>query len=425
MAEIKPLRAWRYNTTLSQKIDKLTSPLFDVVSEKQRFALYDYPYNSIHLSVPIGERPAENALRILRQWKKDGVIVQDPVPSIYVYYQYFTLPGHVQEFCRKGFICNIRLYEWDDNVILRHENTMPKSVNDRSSLLAKTELNVSATHGLFFDDSFELEPYMDRSMQHPVYHTEDYQGVRDVLSVIQDKDIINRFVAKMKDKRVILADGHHRYAGALDFRKAMMTDNPHHNGDEEYNFHLMYLTNTESDDLRILPTHRLIKGLDNFNESAILDKMHQNFTVEPLTNACDIDAVILGRKWTFGVLFKENAYRIRLKPEVFASMRWNLPAQIKNLDLTVMHYFIIEDILGIPGALQNKSECIEYQRNFPECLSRVVKSEAQMALITRNISINDVKTVCHSGCTMPTKSTFFYPKVVCGFVFGSIREGEN
>jgi uncharacterized protein (DUF1015 family) len=237
VAEIRPLRAWRYNSTLSEKIEKLTSPLFDVVSEKQRFALYDYPYNSIHLSVPIGEQPAKNAVRILRQWKKEGVIVQDPVPSIYVYYQYFTLPGHDQEYCRKGFICNIRLYDWTENVILRHENTMPKSVNDRCRLLAKTELNVSPTHGLFFDDSFELEPYMDQSMQRPVYHTEDYQGVRDVLSVIQDEDTINRFVAKIKGKRVILADGHHRYAGALDCRKAMIADNPHHRGDEEYNFH--------------------------------------------------------------------------------------------------------------------------------------------------------------------------------------------
>lgn len=420
MAEIRPFRAWHYNSTLSNRIETLTSPLFDVVSENQRLALYDNPHNSIHLSVPIGEKPAERAAQVLNQWKKNGVLVQDSAPGIYVYYQFFSLPGHVQEYCRKGFICNIRIYDWDENVILRHENTIPKVVNDRIDLLNKTKLNVSPTHGLYIDDMFELEPFMDQSIRQPIYKTEDYQGVRDVLSVIQDEDIIQRFIDKIKGKSIILADGHHRYAASLACRKKMMTANPRHTADLDYNFHLMYLTNTESDDLRILPTHRLIKGFENFDETTIIDKFRKNFIIDSPVNAYDIDAVILGTKWTFGVLFKESAYKIRLKPEAFALMQWNLPREIKNLDLTVMHYFIIEDILGIPGPFQNKSECIEYERSFPTCITKVVRSEAQMALITRNISINDVKTVCRSGCTMPQKSTFFYPKVVCGFVFGSI-----
>jgi uncharacterized protein (DUF1015 family) len=291
--------------------------------------------------------------------------------------------------------------------------------------LAKTELNVSPTHGLFTDEGFELEPYMDASMREPLYETENYQGVRDVVSVIQNPAIIARFVAQMESRQIILADGHHRYAASLAYRDTMMAENSRHTGEEDYNYHLIYLTNTESDDLWILPTHRLIKGLENFDEDEIMDRLQRNCTIEPLMSACDIDALILGRKWTYGVLFKESAYRIRLKPEVFASMHWDLPVEIKNLDLTVMHYFIIGEVLGIKEPFQNRSECIEYERSFPLCLSRVIKSEVQMALITRNISINAVKKVCRSGCTMPQKSTFFYPKVVCGFVFGSIRNTEK
>jgi len=186
MAEIKPIRAWRYNPSLATKIEELTAPLFDVVSDKQRQKLYENPYNSIHLSVPKGSNPSAQAKQLLNEWKSKGVIRQDAIPGIYVYYQYFKLAGSSKEYCRKGFVCHIRAYDWKENVILRHENTIPKAVNDRIELLEQTELHASPTHGLFTDHTFELEKYMDEAMQVPLYETEDYQGVRDVLAVIQD-----------------------------------------------------------------------------------------------------------------------------------------------------------------------------------------------------------------------------------------------
>src|SRR5262245_58073074 len=138
MAEILPIRAWRYNNRLAQKVDDLTSPLFDVVSEKQRKALYQNPYNSIHLSVPQPPDAAQRASHQLQEWKTNGIILQDKLPGIYVYYQYFKISGSSKEYCRKGFISHIRTYDWTENVILRHENTIPKAVNDRIELLEKT-----------------------------------------------------------------------------------------------------------------------------------------------------------------------------------------------------------------------------------------------------------------------------------------------
>jgi uncharacterized protein (DUF1015 family) len=186
MAEIKPIRGWRYNDSLAKNIDTLTSPLFDVVSDKQRKSLYQNPLNSIHLSVPEGPEAASRAGKLLQQWKKEGVIVQDKLPAIYVYYQFFKLAGSTKEYCRKGFISHIRTYDWDENVILRHENTIPKSVNDRVELLEKTELHVSPTHGLYTDETFALEKYMDEAISNPIYECEDYQGVRDVMGLIHD-----------------------------------------------------------------------------------------------------------------------------------------------------------------------------------------------------------------------------------------------
>lgn len=424
MPEIKPFRAWRYNQNLSTAIDDLTSPLFDVVSEKQRKALYQNPYNSIHLSVPHGVDSANHAHHLLDQWKASGVIVQDKLPGIYVYYQYFTLYGSSKELCRKGFVCNIRVHAWEDDVILRHENTIPKSVNDRIDLLRKTELNVSPTHGLYTDAAFELEKYMDEAIRNPIYEVEDYQGVRDVLAVIHDADVIKKFMNALATKQVILADGHHRYEGSLVHMQQQQKANPNHTGNEGYNFHLMYLTNTEAGDLRILPTHRLIKDLPNFSEDQILKKLEHDFTIKPVEDADTLNEIIAGKPWAFGLMFKENAYKLRLKPEALATMSWHFPDVVKKLDLTVMHYFIIEKALGIPGKDQRKSENIFFDRSFSDCLKRVLQDEAQLAIITNEVSIEDVKNVCHSGATMPQKSTYFYPKVICGFLFASIKEDE-
>ncbi len=424
MAEIRPLRAWRYNDELIKSIDDLTSPLFDVVSERQRAVLYKNPLNSIHLSVPMGREPAENARETLKHWKSEGIIHQDKLPSIYVYYQYFSLPGHPQIYCRKGFIANIRIYDWDEEVILRHESTMPHSVNDRMRILEETELNVSPTHGLYTDPTHEIEGYLDEAIQSPLYETEDYQGVKDVFAVIQDVKVIRRIIEILDEKQIILADGHHRYAGSLDYKNKRQEANPGHDGYEPYNYHLMYFTNTEGNDLSVLPTHRLVDGFDQFDERRLLRDLEKWFHIKTIDNPMDTYEVILGKKWAFGLLVGDNAYKIRLKPERIEDITWNFPKAIKELDLTVMHFFIFEKILGIRGRKQSEEPQIRYERNFTECLKEVIKGEAHFAVITKDIAIETIKSVCYSGYTLPQKSTYFYPKVICGFLFSSINEDE-
>src|SRR5690606_33326480 len=147
--------------------------------------------------------------------------------------------------------------------------------------------------------------------------------------------------------------------------------------------------------------------------------------IKEIENAYDTYEIILGKKWAFGAVFKDKAYKLRLKPEAFLEFSWNFPEEIKQLDLTVMHYFIIEKILDIPGRIQRSSEHIIYERNFADCIHKVKKGAAQIALITQEISMEEVKRVCFSGYTLPQKSTYFYPKVICGFVFGSIKEAET
>lgn len=426
MAKIVPIRAWRYNQDLSQNIGELTSPLFDVISEKQRNALYEQPYNSIHLSVPLKTESAQQAHQTLDQWKAEGILELDDLPAIYVYYQYFTLPGDKKEYVRKGFISFVKATSWDDEdpQILRHENTMPHSVNDRIEVLEETQLNVSPTHGLYFDKAFELEKYMDECVQNPIYSTEDYQGVRDVLGVIHDHAVIKKFIAKIGEQKIILADGHHRYESSMLYREKRKALNPEHTGEESYNYHLMYLTNGESDDLRILPTHRLISGIADFDQETFMEILSEYFIIKPVDNPNDINEIILGKKWAFGLLFGDEAIKVRLKPEVHRQLSWKFPDEIKDLDLTVMHYFIIEKGLGISGKDQRSSRNISFERNFTNCLSATMNGSAQFAIVTQDISMEDVQRVCYTGYTLPQKSTYFYPKVICGYLFASIKQDE-
>ncbi|KAA3438153.1 DUF1015 domain-containing protein [Rufibacter hautae] len=423
MAEILPIKGFRYNPKLPFSIDALTSPLFDVVSVKQRQALYRNPYNSIHLSVPPGPDPADSARRTAEHWKRAGILLQDQLPGIYVYYQYFTLPGSSREYCRKGFMCHIKAYQWEEQVILRHENTIPAAVNDRIELLAETRMHTSATHGLFLDHGFTLEQYMDESITSPLYESEDYQGVRDVLSVIHDAEVIQKFVDLLRDQQIILADGHHRYEGSLQYRKKMLQQFPGASGEEPFNYHLMYLTNAASDDLRILPTHRLLERLP-IPPEVFLERMQEFFVVTPIEEAYELNEVIVGKKWAFGVYFEGEAYKVRLRPEVHAQLAWDIPQEVKDLDLTVMHYFILERVLGISPEEQRQYPGLSYVRSFAECLTKVDSGKAAVALITNEVKMEEVQRVCHSGAVMPQKSTFFYPKTICGFLFSSIDEHE-
>lgn len=403
-------------------MEELTSPLFDVVSDAYRNFLYGHPHNSIHLSSPAEAHPPEAARVRLQHWIENDVLKQDKEPAIYAYEQVFSLPGSHQVHRRRGFICFIRAYDWDENVVFRHENTIPRAVNGRTEMLRQTLLNISPTHGLYHDPDFGLEPLLEEALQHPIYEVEDYQGVMNRMASITDPAVIGLFVKRLKGKEIILADGHHRYEASLTYRREQMRQNPDNTGEEPYHFHQMYLTNSASDDLRILPTHRLIVNWPEVDVPVLMNRLNRYFTVKPLATPYDIPEVIAGKRWAFGLVLPDGAYKIQLKAEVHQELEWKFPQVVKALDLTVLHYFFIEKVLGIPGRKQRSSTRIAFERNFSLCLDQVQQKTASLALITNEIQMEEVRQICKSGYTMPQKSTYFYPKALCGLVFGSIAE---
>ncbi len=426
MADIRPFRAWRYSSPLTPRIGELTSPLFDVVSDRQREALYREPLNSIHLQVP---RPEEGldapatAARTLARWRAEGIIEQDPLPGFYAYYQYFRLPGSSQEYIRRGFLTLIRATDWTDGAVLRHEDTIPAAVNDRTALLAATQFQSSATHGLYHDPAHRLEALLDEAISAPLYETEDYQGVRDVLAPIHDREAQALIRGVLAETSVVLADGHHRYEGSLQYRRARAaaaTAPP--TGEEDWNFHLMYLTNSAADDLRILPTHRVLRTLTLTNEE-FLTRLSPYFVVTPQDDPYELDAIIAGKPWAFGLYLRGGAaYKLRLRPEAHALLDWPVPPAVAALDLTVLHHFVFERVLGLDREQQRRSPELAYVRSVPDCLKRVDSGEATAAFITKEVTMAEVLRVCESGALMPQKSTFFYPKVIGGFLFAGIAD---
>ncbi len=422
MAEILPLKAWRYSEELTTQLEDLTSPLFDVVSERQRQKLYTNPLNSIHLSVPQGPDPAGHAALILKSWKENGIIQQDAVPGIYVYYQYFRLPGEREERCRKGFIAQIKAYDWSEKMILRHENTIVSSVNDRIELLRATEIQASPTHGLYEDEENRLEAYMDSAIESPLYELDDYQGVREVLAVIEDEKVIAEFLKVLDGKQVILADGHHRLEGAIEYRKEMANQLPEvkwKSGD----YHLMYLTNTQGNHLKILPTHRLFYGLE-MSKDEFLEKIGEWFIIRKFDDSEELGSYSFQRKWSFGLVLEEESYVIKLKVEKFPEVRIELPEVLRQLDLVILHDVMFDRILGIAGADQRNSDKIAYERNFSRCIQEVQNGKASFAVITRELELSQVLDVCRTGEVMPQKSTYFYPKALGGLLFASINQKE-
>ncbi|WP_297334951.1 DUF1015 domain-containing protein [Algoriphagus sp.] len=422
MAEILPLRAWRYSDEFSERIEELTAPLFDVVSVQQREQLYKNPYNAIHLSVPKNPFAIQNAEKTVQDWKRKGVIKQDKLPGIYVYYQYFRLPGEEKERCRKGFIIQIKAYDWDEGKILRHENTIVSAVHDRVDLLAATKMQASPTHGLYVDEDFQLESDMEAAMSSPIYEVEDYQGVREVLAVIHDADVIRRFLSLLEKKQVILADGHHRLEGAIAYRKRMKGafDDKKWKAHE---YHLMYLTNAASDDLKILPTHRLYSEL-KMSKSEFFEKLSEWFLIKPFSDPEEMGTYTFRRVRKFGLLIENEGYIIELKPELFDQVNQGMPEVLRKLDLVILHEVLFWRILGIPLDEQRTKENLVYERNFSKCLREVQSGKASFAIITRELEMAQVLDVCNSGYLMPQKSTYFYPKALSGLIFASIDQDE-
>jgi uncharacterized protein (DUF1015 family) len=186
------------------------------------------------------------------------------------------------------------------------------------------------------------------------------------------------------------------------------------------NLHLMWLTNVESGDLGILPTHRIVHGLTDFNKNTFLEKLSRYFDIDVVNQGENKNQAPCENLWTFMLIFSEEHYLIRLKESVFSQFDADLPDVVKRLDLSVLHYFVFEKCLDLRG--QSQFEHLDFSQYRSHCYKSVAEGKADFAVLTRRITVEEIQAVCESGYKMPAKATYFFPKVLGGLVFSSIQE---
>ncbi|MCU0446858.1 MAG: DUF1015 domain-containing protein [Microscillaceae bacterium] len=415
MATIRPFLAWHYNHFLTERLTELTAPLSETMHDQRQAIFYREPYHYYHIASPIDTPPYHNARRRVENWKLDKVILPQTVPAIYVYRQTFRWKEDDLTHTRLGFIALVKAENYSQKIILPHENTIEKAVTHRTHLLEETQMQTIPTHGFYTDKDCILEKYLLQSIGQPISQVEDKNGNLHEISRLENPETIAEIIKVMQNRQIWIADGHHRYESSVRYREEQLARNPQATGEEIFNYHLMWLTNTESSDLGILPTHRLVHSLPNFSESEFLNRLSNYFTWQENETEADLGIAPCENLWTFLLVLPQHTYRICLKPEAYSQFDSSLPEVIKGLDLSILHHFILEKTLGIAG--QKQFEYLDFTQYYHHCYSEVASGKAQFAIITRRITLPEIEKVIQNGYTMPAKTTYFFPKVLGGLVF--------
>lgn len=429
MAQIKAFNGIRYNERYNEDMAKLTAPPYDVISEQQQKALHDiHPYNVIRLEYGLtqGDNETDNrytrAAAYLEQWLRDGVLVQDKSPAIYVYQQDFTLDDG-RTLTRTGFISLVKLEEFSKGVVLPHEYTLSKPKADRLNLMRACKANFSQIFSLYEDSDAKVSYVLEGIIQRPAdVDFIDSDGISNKLWVLADQNIIEFIQQAMSDKRIFIADGHHRYETALNFRDEMRAITGKFDGEQPFDYVMMMMIAMEDPGLVILPTHRMIKNIKGLDKDTLLNDISWEFDVQVLdVCSCEISTVIAQHEadeMPFFVYYDgRRFYALQLKSwtDVDKALP-DKPRAYKQLDVSVLHSLIINRLLKIDEYGAAQQTYITYTRDISEAVETVKDGGAQLAFILRPTRIEQVKAVALAGEKMPQKSTYFYPKLLTGLV---------
>lgn len=424
MAVIKPFCALRF-TKKAGDIRRLVCPPYDIVSEEERVGyIRENPHNIIRLELPReGANPYETAGKTLRDWLDGGILAPDEKPSLYIYEEEFSLNGAANRV--KGFTCRVRLEEFDKGVVLPHEETLSKAKADRFELMRATGCNFSAIYSLYFDESGEAYNIIDSlSQAAPDIELTDKGGVTHRLWIIPDSPETNRLCGLMADKKLYIADGHHRYETALNYRNHLR-DNGEEIGEEHPANHIMmHLVNMENTGLAVFPTHRIMRGLERFDPQKLLESCGQYFELsdcEPDTISAELEAHMREDRKAFALYYNKAAKLLVLKDgEVMRGLLPEKSGAYRSLDVSVLHTLVLERLLGVDKENMANQKNLVYTRDAAEAMRAVDSGEADCAFIINPTKVSQIAAVAGSGEKMPQKSTYFYPKLITGLAINPL-----
>jgi uncharacterized protein (DUF1015 family) len=432
MAKIFPFRALRYDPGKVSPTQVVTQPYDKISPEMQDHYYSASPYNLVRIilgkSRP-GDNESENvysrAAANLREWQREGILRLDDDPSLYFYTQTFRVPGAAGETTaeRRGFIALGQIEDYEKRVVFRHEQTLSKPKADRLNLLRATQAHAGQIFMLYSDPAGAV----DRAFGvtgNPTTEVTDEYGVIHRLWKVADPDAIERIQALMSDKKLIIADGHHRYETALNYRNEMRGKA----GDAEDAPHermMMTFVNMDSPGLVILPTHRVVFGLENFSLGDVIRRVRDYFRVVDLGHVELASATArlrdAGREGTALLALAPNAaFLLQAKPNLQSPLLAGLSERQQALDVVRLHGLILEGTLGMSEEDIRQQKHLKYVRETGEAV-RLLQEGANIAFLINPVSIDQLREIAFAGEVMPQKSTDFYPKLLSGLAIYSLQ----
>ncbi len=420
MARIRPFQGLRYSAT-SEPLDTLCAPPYDVLSSEQRdeYASQN-PHNVVHLTIP-EQKPDDRSkfikyarsAALLAEWQREGILVKEEKPAIYRYTQVFSLPGVPNAFSRTKIIALIKTEPYEAGVVLPHEQTFPKHKEDRMRILEATRAHLECIFGLYEDpDSTILKAILAAPAGIGAEADSD-EEVEHLLEPITDEAAVSNLVELLADKKVWIADGHHRYETAVAFREKL----GERDGPVPEDYMMMALCSISDPGLVLLPTHRTLKGLD-LKMQDVVTKLSTTFHIGDCPNDSLMETIEKADKRAFGIAF-EGGQGVVATPlndtALLSVIETDDSEQLKALDVTVLHRVIFEKLLDVHGL-----DSISYTRDAVEAVNWA--NEGGVSFLMNPPSVEDMKEIALGGEKMPQKSTYYFPKILSGLVLWSLND---
>ena len=440
MVTIAPFVGTRYNSQLIQDLKSVVAPPSDSISKEEQKLFHQlHPNNVVRLILGYA-KPSDDeysnkftrAANYLQTWKRDGILVEDDKKSFYIYEQRFTLPDG-KEKVRMGIFGLVKLEDCKKGGIRSQEKTHSKIKQDSLKLMRATKSNLFPILLLFSDPESKIDPILSERMStKPWLEVIDFNNVLHRLWVVNKKNNINDIIKALEEKNTFIADGYQKYETALTYQKEMREDTGLTDGNQPFDYMMVYLTTFEDPGLVILPTHRVLSNElgSNIDINEIVKELKENFSVNTIkidpnnirnsTQKIIRDLDEKGKENTcFGMVIPNyRAYIISLKKDVSTSELIDLPVsdEVKKLDVTILHHHIISQVWVGNPEYEIEEEDILYVKDAEEAISLVQNKKRCVAFLMNPVKLEQIKAIANKGEIMPQKSTYFYPKLLSGLV---------
>ncbi len=441
MATVRPFRGVRYNPNKIENLSQVVCQPYDRVRYGLQEQYYDlHPYNMVRITKgkeedgdrPDGDNVYTRANDYYRAWLDSGHLLRDGEPAFYVYRQTFTLSDGT-ELTRSAFVAALELIEFEAGVVLPHERTLSGPKVDRLNLMRATAVNFGQIFMLYPDPENRINAIFDAAVggrPADLDVREMYEkDVRQQVWLVTDEEVLGQVVAEMAPKTgLIIADGHHRYETALNYRNEMRDKHREAPANAGFNYRMVTLVSLDDPGLTILPTHREINNYRAKTTEQILADAAPYFEVQSLPDRAALEATMVeAGPVDRRIGFYDGGYHLlRLKsPETMDQIVPERAREWRLLDVSILHELLIERIMGISKEKVEAKENIDYHRDLDLAVGRVDAGEAQCVFVMNPTSIAEVKACSEKGEKMPQKSTDFYPKVITGLIAMPVGAGER